>query len=161
MNLALLPLLALLAAPIHADPPAEQAQAGEPSPHVEKAFLLVAASKSWDEARSTASQAAQALALELKVEVEPHPTEGLTFSEKTCAESGMEHPCYVARGLWDDGEYVSVEWSSGFEGFTPSLYIVVVASGPEAEVVRHLAAAREAYGDAYVKKATVYMGCTH
>jgi len=38
---------------------------------------------------------------------------------------------------------------------------VVVASGPEAEVESQLAAAREVYADAYVKKAPVYMGCLH
>ena len=156
-----LPLLALLTASVHADPPADQAQAGEPSPHVDKAFLLVAASKSWDEARSTASQAAQALGLELKVKVQPHDTQGLTFSEADCTEGGMDHPCYVPRGRWDDGEYVSVEWSSGFEGFTPGLYVVMAWSGPESEAVSHLEAARAVYSDAYVKKASVYMGCMH
>lgn len=154
-------LALLLAGPVSADPPAEPAPVAVPDPMVEKAFLLVGASKDWDTARSTASQAAQALALEIKVEVEPHPTEGLTFSEKTCADDGFEHPCYVARGRYDDGAFVSVEWSSAYGGFTPGLYIVVVASGPEAEVKQHLAAAREAYGDAYIKKAKVYLGCMH
>jgi hypothetical protein len=154
-------LALLLAGPVHADPPAEPAPDAVPDPMVEKAFLLVAASKDWDTARSTASQAAQALAMELKVEVEPHPTEGLSFDAKTCTESGFEFPCYVARGRYDDGEFVSVEWSSAYEGFTPGLYIVVVASGPEAEVKKQLDAAREVYGDAYIKKAKVYMGCMH
>ncbi len=159
--LATVALALLLAAPVHADPAAEPTPEAQPDPMVEKAFLLVAASKDWDTARSTASQAAQALALEIKVEVEPHPTEGLSFDAKTCADNGFEHPCYVARGRHDDGEFVSVEWSSAYEGFTPGLYIVVVASGPEAEVKRHLPAAREVYGDAYIKKAKVYMGCMH
>ncbi len=156
-----LALALLLAGPVHADPAAEPTPDAAPDPMVEKAFLLVAASKDWDTARSTASQAAQALALEIKVEVEPHATEGLTFDAKTCTESGFEHPCYVARGRHDDGEYVSVEWSTAYEGFTPGLYIVVVASGLEADVEKHLSAAREAYGDAYIKKAKVYMGCMH
>ncbi len=154
-------LALLLAGPVHADPVAEPTPEAAPDPKVEKAFLLVSASKDWDTARSTASQAAQALALEIKVEVEPHATEGLTFSETTCTESGFEHPCYVARGRYDDGEYVSVEWTNAYEGFTPGLYIVVVASGPEADVKKHLEAAQEVYGDAYIKKAKVYMGCMH
>jgi hypothetical protein len=99
--------------------------------------------------------------MELKVAVEPHPQQGLSFPAKVCDENGFEHPCYVARGRYDDGEYVSVEWSTAYEGFTPGLYIVVVASGPEAEVKKHLPAAREVYGDAYIKKAKVYMGCIH
>ncbi len=157
-------LLALaLALPLHADPAAapEAGEAPAPDPYVEKAFLLVAASKDWDTARSTASQAAQALAMEIKVNVEPHPSEGLSFDEKTCQENGFPFPCYVPRGRHDDGEFVSVEWSSAYEGFTPGLYIVVVASGPEAEVKKQLEAAREVYGDAYIKKARVYMGCMH
>jgi hypothetical protein len=153
-------LALLLATPLRADPAAD-APPPMPDPMVEKAFLLVASTKDWDTARSTASQAAQALAMELKVPVQPHPTEGLTFSEQTCADNGFDHPCYVARGRYDDGEFVSVEWSSAYEGFTPGLYIVVVASGPEAEVKKHLPAAREVYGDAYIKKAKVYMGCIH
>ena len=154
-------LALLLAGPVQADP-APETEAPVPDPMVEKAFLLVAASKDWDTARSTASQAAQALALEIKVEVEPHPTEGLTFSREACeGEGGFGYPCYVARGRYDDGEFVSVEWSSAYEGFTPGLYIVVVASGSEAEVKKHLDAARDVYGDAYIKKAKVYMGCMH
>ncbi len=154
-------LALLLAGPVHADPAAEPVPEAAPDPMVDKAFLLVAASKDWDTARSTASQAAQALALEIKVEVEPHPTEGLSFDAKTCEESGFEHPCYVARGRYDDGQYVSVEWSTAYEGFTPGLYIVVVASGSKDEVKAQLEAAREVYGDAYIKTAKVYMGCMH
>jgi len=164
----MLPSLAialLLSNPLHADPapepPAEAAVPDVPDAMVEKAFLLVSASKDWDTARSTASQAAQALALEIKVEVEPHPTEGLSFDAKSCTDNGWEHPCYVARGRYDDGEFVSVEWSSAYEGFTPGLYLVVVASGPEAEVKTHLEAAQEVYGDADIKKAKVYLGCIH
>jgi len=156
-----LALALLLANPLHAEPAAEPTPEAAPDPMVEKSFLLVSASKDWDTARSTASQAAQALALEIKVEVEPHPTEGLSFDAKTCTDNGWAHPCYVARGRFDDGEFVSVEWSSAYEGFTPGLYIVVVASGPEADVKKHLDAAQEVYGDAYIKKAKVYLGCMH
>ncbi|MFH1468850.1 MAG: hypothetical protein ABIO70_30965 [Pseudomonadota bacterium] len=160
----MLPTLALallLVPPLLADPPAAPVEEAIPEPLVEKAFLLVAAAKDWDTARSTASQAAQALALELKVEVAPLPGGGLTFPAATCTASGFEHPCYVARGRYDDGAFVSVEWSSDYQGFTPGLYIVVAASGPEAEVKPHLAAARELYPDAYIKKAKVWMGCIH
>ncbi len=155
---ALLVALLLSAEPT---PTPAQEPAPEPDPTVDKAFLLVAASPSWDEARSTASQAAQGLALELKMEVEPLPDGGLTFSKKACEGNGWEHPCYVPRGRSDDGEYVSVEYSTQYEGFTPGLYIVVVASGELGKVEQQLAAAKEMYPDAYIKKAPVYMGCMH
>lgn len=157
----LLTLLVSLLISVQPTPAATETPTPEPDPYVEKAFLLVAATPDWDIARSTASQAAQGLALEIKVEVEPLPDGGLTFTKETCESSEFEYPCYVPRGRFDDGEYVSVEYSTQYKGFTPGLYIVVIASGEMEKVQQQLAAAKEMYPDAYIKKAPVYMGCLH
>ena len=32
---------------------------------------------------------------------------GLSFSSKQCEENGWDYPCYISRGRYDDGEFVT------------------------------------------------------
>ena len=74
----------------------------------------------------------------------PTSAMGLTFSQDACANEFGEFPCYVPRGRWDDGVYVSVEHSSSYVGFDEGLYIVMLASGsPRDRDDRRGAAPRE------------------
>ena len=72
-------------------------------------------------------------------------------------------PCYVARGRWDDGVYLSVEHSSSYAGFEEGLYIVVLASGSPRDraIGAALRRAKGQYPDVVVKTAPVYLGCIH
>lgn len=87
---------------------------------------------------------------------------GLSFDDTTCVNDFGEAPCYVARGRWDDGAYVSIEYSNAFEGFRPGYYIVVVHSGAvgktPADLLRNV---RQTVPSAYTKCSRVYMCCMH
>jgi hypothetical protein len=133
-------------------------------PYIDKEFVIVKSTRSFNEARQSASNAARALGVRLDLRgLSPHKRTGLTFSKQECTRSEFPYPCYVARGRWDDGAYVSVEWSSAYKPFARKLYVVMVASDVpgSAETRRMLEAARRVYPDAYVKRVKVYVGCMH
>jgi hypothetical protein len=131
---------------------------------VEKELVIVKSTPKYKEARRAAAMAAERLHLPLNLrDLAPHRKEGLTFSKKECEDSAFDYPCYVARGRDDDGEYVSVEYSTAYSGFVPGLYIVVIAtdtkgSATTKEAVR---AAKAVFKDAYIRTTGIYMGCMH
>lgn len=82
---------------------------------------------------------------------------------RRCGSQLSAFPCYVARGRFDPGVYVSVERSDAYESFRPGLFVVIAASGEpgSAEVASSLTKARAAHPDAYVKQEKVDHGCMH
>jgi hypothetical protein len=131
---------------------------------VPKAFVILKATPSYDDARAAAAAAAETLAIRMDLRgLIPDGTIGLTLPEADCADEFGEFPCYVPRGRWDDGVYLSVEHSSSFAGFDENQYLVVLASGaPHDHGVRAaLRRAKSAYPTAYVKTVPVYLGCLH
>ena len=130
---------------------------------VEKDFVIVRSTPTYEEARKTASEAARRLQVPLNLRGLSSHSSGLTFSKKDCEESAFDYPCYVARGRGDDGFYVSIEYSSAYAGFRPGLYIVVVASDARGGLVSKEAArsAKKAFRDAYIRRTGGYVGCMH
>src|SRR5262245_31927123 len=93
---------------------------------VRKSFVILKSTPSYADARALAAAAAERLAIRLDLrDLVPDGTVGLTFSQDACTNEFGEFPCYVPRGRWDDGVYVSVEHSSSYAGFDEGLYIVV------------------------------------
>ena len=136
----------------------------ESSLWAERSFVIVGTTENYDAAIEIASDASYHLDLLLDLrELSPDSTIGLTWSPEICDGTGWEHPCYVARGRFDNGVYISIEHSSAYEGFAEGYYIVVMASGmPNSSIVRQsLNKAREFVADAYLKTTKVYMGCLH
>lgn len=91
----------------------------------------------------------------------PH---GLTWPREECEKEPLyPFPCYVARGRFDPGVYLSVERSDAYATFTPGLFIVIAASGEPGspELTSTLTKVRKAHPDAYVKQERVYHGCMH
>jgi hypothetical protein len=88
---------------------------------------------------------------------------GLTFSKESCDNEFGEYPCYVPRGRWDDGVYISIEHSSSYAGFDEGLYVVVLASGSphDRSIGAAVRRAKSQYPDVVVKTAPVYLGCIH
>lgn len=133
-------------------------------PYVDKEFVIVKTTPVFKEATQSAAKAADALGVALNLRgLSPNLRTGLTFSKEECARSEFPYPCYVPRGRWDDGTYVSVEWSSSYELVARGLYVVMIASGVpgSSETRRMLAAARRIYPAAYARRAKVYVGCMH
>jgi len=131
---------------------------------VRKSFVILKATPSYAEARALAGAAAERLAIRMDLrDLAPDGDMGLTFPQDACASEFGEFPCYVPRGRWDDGVYLSVEHSSSYEGFEEGLYIVVLASGSPRDrtIGAALRRAKSAYPDAAVKTAPVYLGCIH
>jgi len=95
--------------------------------------------------------------------LKPAAGTGLSFDDTICTAEFGEAPCYVARGRYDDGVYVSIEYSTAYEGFRPGYYIVVAASANLGNtiVAPALAKVRRIVPSAYVKKSKVYMCCMH
>jgi hypothetical protein len=132
------------------------------NPYVHKEFVILKTTPSFKEATQSATTAAAALGIELKLRgLSPNLRIGLTSSKEECARNELRYPCYVPRGRADDGTYVSVEWSSQYDLFAKGLYVVMIASGlPGSRTTRNaLDAARRLYPHAYTKRVKVYVGC--
>ena len=131
---------------------------------VRKDFLIISSTKNYSEALKTAKKAAvcQNIKLDLRG-LSENKQSGLTLSEDQCQNEGWEYPAYYARGRWDDGVYISIEYSDAFTGFKPEYYMVVVASGNRSEYnyKRTYNKIKKTYKSAYSKSSKVYIGCMH
>jgi hypothetical protein len=131
-------------------------------PYVDKEFVIVKSTPAFKEATQSAAKAAAELGVALNLRgLSPNLRTGLTSSREECARSACPYPCYVPRGRWDDGTYVSVEWSSKYDLHARGLYVVMIASGVpgSSQTRRMLETARRVYPAAYAKRAKVYVGC--
>lgn len=126
---------------------------------VKKSFLIIMSTKNYQNALKYANEAVTNLndSLNLRTMV-PDSLEGLTTTA-TC-ECGENHG-YIPRGRYDDGAYISIEYSNYFDGFAEGFYMVIVASGNKADLVKKQQKVMKYYTDAYIKTTTVYMGCMH
>lgn len=140
----------------------QSSAAQDPGPFVKKSFVIIQSTKSYAAAKATALKASSKLNFKLDLRgLVPNKKTGLTDTKSNCEEDGVgEYPCYYSRGRYDDGEYVSIEWSAAFPEFTKGYYIVIIASG-DADAKPALAKAKKIFKDAYIKKAEVYLGCMH
>ena len=131
---------------------------------VRKSFVIIRSTPSYAEARLLAAEAAERLAIRLDLrDLAPDGEVGLTFPKESCDAEFGEYPCYVARGRWDDGVYISIEHSSSYEGFDEGQYVVMLASGSPRDraIGAAVRRAKGSYPDVIVKTAPVYLGCIH
>jgi len=128
---------------------------------VEKEFVILNSSKDYTSAMTLAKEASNKLNLELNLRNYYENKEGGLITDTVCG-CGELHE-YIARGRWDDGAYVSIEYSDQYKGFKKGYYIVVAASGytKSEDLSSTLVLAKKFYADAYIKKTTVYIGCMH
>ena len=152
--------LAVLAAPgISADGP------NDPDPWVPVGFVILRSTSDYAEARRVAEEAAKLLEVPLNYRgLQFDEKLGLSFSAEVCQKEALApHPCYLARGRYDSGEYLSIERSDAYRSFEPGYFIVIVATGTPGseELASSLAKARKRYADAYLKSEKVYHGCMH
>jgi hypothetical protein len=131
------------------------------SPYAKKGMVIIQSTKSYAAAKKTALQAAKKLSLKLDFRgLSPAKGTGLSFSKKACEAEGG-YPCYIARGRYEDNEFVSIEYSDAIEGFAKGYYVVITACGDKSITDPALTKARKFYKDAYAKTTNVYMGCMH
>jgi len=139
---------------------AQQCFAQDPYAFVKKYFVIVQSTKDFAAAKLTAAKAAKQLGEKLDLRgLQPNKKSGLTNSKKDCEMDG--YPCYYSRGRYDDGDYVSIEWSNAFEKFAKGYYIVIVCSGDKTSVTANLQKTKKIFKDAYYKQDSIYLGCMH
>jgi len=125
-----------------------------------KQFLIALSTKNHQEAKKFAKKLSHETGIPLNLRgLHYNKKLGLSLSRKACSNDESEYPCYIARGRYDDGVYISVEYSSSYQNFRDGYYIVVVASGNDADSI--LRGIRSKVRDAYIKSSKVYMGCMH
>lgn len=140
------------------------ANAQEEDMYIKKDFLILLSTKNYSAALAKAKQVAASQQLELKLRgLAENKTSGLSYSKEECEKKELDYPSYYARGRWDDGVYVSIEYSNAFSGFAKGYYIVIAASGSkdEAEIKTAYNKIKQACKDAYFKSSKVYIGCMH
>ena len=122
-------------------------------------FLIIKSTKNYNSALKKAQLASKELGWTLDLGGNFQDKEdGLTNNE-ICG-CGNDHG-YIPRGRYDSGNYVSIEYSSAFEGFSKGYYVVMVSSGDREKVESVLIKVKTYYKDAYIKDADVWIGCMH
>ncbi|MFL5765992.1 MAG: hypothetical protein ACJ77K_18755 [Bacteroidia bacterium] len=142
-----------------------------PDCYAEKDFLIIQSTKDYKAALQTAKQATKALDIKLDLrDLIPDNNTRIGLSEPvdTCLKyskeyGGQDSTCYLARGRWDDGIYISIEYTNAYDSFTKGYYIVMVGSGfkKDQSLVDTLKKVKTKYSDAYIKTSKVYMCCMH
>ena len=135
--------------------------AQEAQPYIKKYFVIVQSTKNYTAAKLTAEKVAKQLNQPLDLrQLKPNKKTGLTFADSVCENEGG-YPCYIARGRFDDGNFVSIEWSNAINGFAKGYYVVIVGAGSKDETTIVLKKVKKFFKDAYIKQAEVYIGCMH
>lgn len=137
----------------------------DPDSWVSVGFVVVRSTPDYAEALRVAESTSAATGIERELRGMVHePEHGLSLPRAECEKQDLgPYPCYVARGRFDAGVYLSVERSDAYETFRSGYFIVVAASGPpdSATLDTTLEAVRASYPDAYLKVDKVYHGCMH
>jgi hypothetical protein len=132
--------------------------------YISKDFLILYSGKDYPKALQVAKQAAPKLKLKLDLRgLKPHRQTGLSNTKTACEDDFGFYPCYLTRGYYPDGAYLSIEHSDAFPEFRKGYYIVVAAAYDKGnpELKSLLQKARIHFRDAYLKSSEVYTGCIH
>jgi len=131
----------------------------EYQPFLDRSFLIVSSTLDFESAEKIAVEAKRRLKLNYPTSVY-FPADSVGFKTNKQCECGNVHD-YFPRGSHDAGNYVSIEYSSGYKGFTEGYYIVIVSSGQKSSVEKELRKAKKHFPQAYIKTAEIYVGCRH
>ena len=130
-------------------------------PYVEKGIIIIHSSKDYESAKRVVKDANKQMNFKIDLRGYYKGKKQPLVTDQICG-CGQKHD-YVARGRWDDGNYISIEYSDRYQGFSKGYYIVVIASGDKdnEEMKKAWATAKGFYPDAYLKSTEVYIGCIH
>jgi hypothetical protein len=137
------------------------------NPMIDVGFLVIRSTPDYDEALRVVRQASSSF--EIPVDLRGliyDPAHGLTRPRSDCElvdAWGGWYPCYLPRGRYDEGRYLSIDRSDAYKSFQPGYFVVIAASGEpgsrEIEQTRQTVLNR--FPDAYVRTDKVYFGCMH
>ena len=134
------------------------------NPSILKEVLIAHSGRDYKKALTVAKNLSTKLKLKLDLRgLKPNKELGLSDSKINCEEGFGFYPCYVPRGHFEDGSYVSIEYSDSFVGFAQGFYIVVVAHYEKGNPTMRtlLTKTKKIIPDAYIKSTSVYTGCIH
>ena len=134
--------------------------------YAEKDFLIIQSTKDYKRALQTAKKASIELQIKLELrELIPDKDTiiGLTLPSDICLKYISDSTCYIARGRWDDGIYISIEYSNAYLSFEKGFYIVMIGSGlkKDPNLIHSLKKVKTKYSDAFIKSSKVFMCCMH
>lgn len=132
--------------------------------YIVKEIVIVKSTKDYEAVKQFTDMAAQKTGYKKDLRrLVPNGNNGLSLPADECEKAGTQAPCYWARGGFDDGTYVSIEYSNAYKGFTKGYYIVVISSAKPgaAQTKKALNKAKTFAPDAYLRKSKVYIGCMH
>jgi len=136
---------------------------------LKKDFLIIQGTKDYNTALQTAKKASKALNIKLDLRdliPDKDRDNGLTLPLDTCLkypdEFNGDSTFYWPRGRYDDGIYISIEYSSRYEHMRKGYYIVMIGSGENKDknLRATLKKVKAKYSDAYIQTCKVYMCCT-
>jgi len=129
------------------------------TPYSEMSVLILKSTKDYEQALSCALEASKNLGWEFDNDQRLYSAEkGVYFSEDFPDSIYAEgyYPRRYGQAL------ISLENSTGYEGFTPGYIIVIGGIYPDEEAAgKDLSLVQGSYPDAYIKKTSIYMGCIH
>lgn len=127
-----------------------------------ESFVIIMSTKSYAAAKMMAVEASKKLNLKLDLrDLKPNKEGGLTHTRAICEGQGWDYPCYVSRGRELQGEWVTIDYSNAFKGFTKGYYIVTTAGAEPSLIKTALKKVQKVYKNAYAKQTEVYIGCMH
>jgi len=129
-----------------------------------KGYVVISTSTDYQTSLKKAKKAADKLGYMLDLRgLSENSTIGLTMDKSICDESGYDFPAYQTRGKFDDGNYVSIEFSNGFENCEKGKYFVVVASGQKGspKLKKAFKKTKKKYKKAKMKYAKISLACSH
>ncbi len=136
-----------------------------PDCYVNKEFLIIQSSKDYKSALNTALKASKSLNIQLDLrELRPvsDTSIGLSFPYYTCKSINEDlippdTTCYIARGSNNDGDYISIEFSSAYSGFARGYFSSVKKGNKNMRTL--LTQVKAKFKDAYIKSSSVYICC--
>lgn len=145
---------------------AEEPPDADINPMIDVGFLVIRSTADYDEALRVVRQASSAFDIPIDLRSLIYdPAHGLTRPRSDCdlVDSWGGYPCYLPRGRYDEGRYLSIERSDAYKSFKPGYFVVIAASCKpgSTEIEQTRQAVRNGFPDAYVKTDKVYFGCMH
>lgn len=129
--------------------------------YANKDFIIIGSLENFEAALILAIEAASKLNIELDIN-DTALEEGqlVNTNEETCKKLLFEGRCYLPRGRYDDGKYISIERSNAYQEFTPGYFILVAGSDftEENTMTEFLEEVKTLYDDAYIKSTKIFMG---
>jgi hypothetical protein len=134
---------------------------------VTKAFVVLATAESYADALLSARRASRELGLRIDLRGLRFHKAGntLTFGRATRDNDAAfgSYPCYLPRGRWDDGAYLSIELADHYAASAKARFAIVAASGDatDPELKAMLGKARPTFPTVRLEAMPIYMGCIH